>query len=122
LRAAVIVDKELGSIVFDQVVRAGFDPALLEKGTGNNYKARIYPIPANGYKRVVLAYEQELLFDEGAHFYSLPLNFKNSPKDFKLELLVYDQNKKPIVTEEAMNGLEFSNWKKTYRTSVSNSN
>jgi hypothetical protein len=88
------------------VVRAGVDPTLLEKGTGHNYKARIYPIPANGYKSVVLAYEQELLFDEGAHFYSLPLNFKNSPKDFKLELLVYDQNKKPIVTEEAMNGLE----------------
>lgn len=122
LRAAVIVDKELGRIAFEQVVRAGVDPALLEKGTGNNYKARIYPIPANGYKRVVLAYEQELLFDEGAHFYSLPLNFKNTLKDFNLEILVYDQNEKPIVTEGEMNGLKFSNWKNTYKTSVSNSN
>lgn len=60
LREAVVVDKELGRIAFEQVVRRGVDPALLEKGTGNNYKARIYPIPANGYKRILLAYEQEL--------------------------------------------------------------
>jgi len=67
LREAVVVDKELGRIAFEAVVRRRVDPALLEKGTGNNYKARIYPIPAKGNKRVVLAYEQELKLTEGKH-------------------------------------------------------
>ena len=44
LREAVVVDKELGRVAFEQIVREGVDPALLEKGTGNNYKARIYQI------------------------------------------------------------------------------
>ncbi|EDP72058.1 hypothetical protein FBALC1_13192 [Flavobacteriales bacterium ALC-1] len=122
LREAVVVDKELGRIAFEQVVREGVDPALLEKGTGNNYKARIYPIPANGYKRVVLAYEQELVFNDGAQFYNLPLSFKNKLKDFKLEILVYDQRDKPIVTKGNVHDLEFSNWKKNYKTSVSKTN
>lgn len=122
LREAVIVDKELGRIAFEQVVREGVDPALLEKGTGNNYKARIYPIPANGYKRVILAYEQELVYNDGSQFYNLPLNFKNKLKDFKLEILVLDQKEKPIITEGQINGLEFSNWEKNYKTSVSKTN
>ena len=122
LREAVVVDKELGRIAFEQVVREGVDPALLEKGTGNNYKARIYPIPANGYKRVVLAYEQELVFNDGAQFYNLPLDFKNKLEKFKLEIQVYDQNDKPIITEGEMNGLEFSHWKKNYKTTVNKTN
>jgi len=122
LREAVVVDKELGRIAFEQVVREGVDPALLEKGTGNNYKARIYPIPANGYKRVVLAYEQELVYNNGSQFYNLPLNFKNKLKDFKLEIQVFDQKEKPIITEGQMRGLEFSNWKKNYKTSVNKTN
>ncbi|WP_229724575.1 VIT domain-containing protein [Winogradskyella forsetii] len=122
LREAVIVDKELGRIAFEQVVREGVDPALLEKGTGNNYKARIYPIPANGYKRVVLAYEQELVYNDGSQFYNLPLNFKNKLKTFQLEIQVLDQKEKPIITEGQINGLEFSNWEKNYKTSVSKTN
>jgi len=122
LREAVIVDKELGRIAFEQVVRQGVDPALLEKGTGNNYKARIYPIPANGYKRVILAYEQELVYNNGSQFYNLPLSFKNKLKGFKLEIQVFDQKEKPIITEGQMHDLEFSNWKKNYKTSVSKTN
>ncbi len=119
LREAVVVEKELGRIAFEAVVRRRVDPALLEKGTGNNYKARIYPIPANGYKRVVLAYEQELVFNKGAHYYNLPLNFKNELSNFTLEISVWDQEAKPIIAEGKLSGLEFSNWEKNYTTKVS---
>lgn len=118
LREAVVVDKELGRIAFEQVVRRGIDPALLEKGTGNNYKARIYPIPANGYKRVLVAYEQELVFSDVGQFYNLPLNFKNKLDYFKLEILVFDQKDKPVVEKGQISGLEFSNWGKNYRATV----
>ncbi len=122
LREAVVVDKELGRVAFEQVVRRGVDPALLEKGTGNNYKARIYPIPANGYKRILLAYEQELTYNNGDHYYNLPLNFKNKLNHFGLEITVFDQKGKPVIDSGNISGLEFSTWDKNYKTSVTKKN
>lgn len=119
LREAVVVDKELGRIAFEDVVRRRVDPALLEKGTGNNYKARIYPIPANGHKRIILAYEQELLLKDDAHFYNLPLNFKNKLDNFTLEITVFEQQSQPVIEEGQLSGLKFSNWDKNFRTRVS---
>ncbi|MBQ4820348.1 VIT domain-containing protein [Aquimarina sp. MMG016] len=119
LREAVVVEKELGRIAFEAVVRRRVDPALLEKGTGNNYKARIYPIPSRGHKRVVLAYEQELVFDNDAHYYNLPLQFKNKLENFTLEISVFDQKIKPVIEKGNISGLEFSDWKKNYTTKVS---
>jgi hypothetical protein len=118
LRDAVVVDKELGRIAFEQVVRRGVDPALLEKGSGNNYKARIYPIPANGYKRVLVAYEQELIYREAAHYFNLPLNFKNKLDNFNLEIIVFGQKVKPVIEEGDTSGLEFAYWEENYRTIV----
>ncbi|MFD2914903.1 VIT domain-containing protein [Psychroserpens luteus] len=122
LRDAVVVDKELGRIAFEDVVRRQVDPALLEKGTGNNYKARIYPIPAKGYKRVVLAYEQELLYKEDANYYNLPLNFKNKLDDFTLEITVFEQKSKPVIEKGQISGLQFSNWDKNFKTTISKKN
>ena len=62
LREGVVVEKAKGRQVFESIVRRGVDPGLLEMVAGNSFKARIYPIPANGTKRVVIAYEQELSF------------------------------------------------------------
>lgn len=122
LREAVVVEKEIGRIAFESVVRRGVDPALLEKGTGNNYKARIYPIPANGYKRVLLAYEQDLILNIGGHYYNLPLNFINKLDEFKLEITVFDQKSMPVVTNGQISGLDFSNWHKNYSTKVKKNN
>ena len=118
LREAVVVEKEKGRVAFESVVRRGVDPALLEKGTGNSYKARIYPIPAKGYKRVLLSYEQELALNNGAHYYNLPLSFNNKMDEFKLEITVFDQKSMPVVTNGKISGLEFSNWEKNYSTKI----
>ncbi|QCX37072.1 DUF2135 domain-containing protein [Aureibaculum algae] len=122
LREAVVVEKELGRIAFENVVRRGVDPALLEKGSGNNYKARIYPIPAKGYKRVLLAYEQELVFHLNSHAYELPLNFKNKLDSFKLNISVFDQKYKPIIEKNGISELEFSNWNKNYSIDIKKRN
>ncbi len=122
LREAVVVDKELGRIAFEDVVRRRVDPALLEKGTGNNYKARIYPIPANGYKRVVLAYEQELLYKEDGYYFDLPLHFKNKLDIFKLTITVFEQEEKPVIEKGQVSGLNFTNWKRNYTTKVEKTN
>ncbi|MGH1384568.1 VIT domain-containing protein [Kordia sp.] len=122
LREAVVVDKELGRIAFEDVVRRRVDPALLEKGTGNNYKARIYPIPANGYKRVVLAYEQELLFKDDGYYFDLPLNFKNQLEKFKIDITVFEQEDAPVIEKGQVSGLNFTNWQRNYRTQLEKNN
>lgn len=54
LRDAVPVEKDKGRQVFEDIVRRGVDPGLLEATQGNNYKLRIYPLPANGTRTVRL--------------------------------------------------------------------
>jgi len=99
LREAVVVEKEQGRVAFEAVVRRRVDPVLLEKGTGNNYKARIYPIPAKGYKRVVLAHEQELILSEETLYFHLPLGFEKNLDHFVLEMNVFNQKIKPSLEE-----------------------
>lgn len=45
------------------------DPALMEKSSGNEFSARVFPIPARGIKEIVVSYESEI--QDGA--YVLPL-------------------------------------------------
>lgn len=60
LRSAVVVDKAKGQQVFEDVIRTRVDPGLLEKTQGNNYKMRVYPLPAKGTRRVVLEFDEVL--------------------------------------------------------------
>ncbi len=108
LREAVVVEKEQGRVAFEAVVRQGVDPVLLEKGTGNNYKARIYPIPATGYKRVVLAHEQELILSEDEHYFHLPLGFKKNLDHFALEMNVFNQKLAPSISEGSLANFKFN--------------
>ncbi|WP_435262419.1 VIT domain-containing protein [Tenacibaculum sp. nBUS_03] len=97
LRKAVIVEKERARVAFETTVRTKIDPALLEQTKGNNYKARIYPIPAKGYKRVVVEFQQKLLINSDSYYYKLPFSFKNKLEKFSLSINVLNQNKKPIL-------------------------
>ena len=79
LRPAVPVEKARGRQVFDEVIRARVDPALLQVTEGNNYSLRVYPLPANGTRRVVLEIGESLArTNEGGQArldYQLPLQF-----------------------------------------------
>ena len=52
LRKGVVVEKDKGRQVFEAVVRQGIDPGFIEKTSGNNFKTRIYPIPAKGIRQI----------------------------------------------------------------------
>jgi tetratricopeptide (TPR) repeat protein len=83
LRSAVPVEKAKGQQVFEELARARIDPALLEKTQGNNYKLRIFPLPAKGVRRVVLELDDSLPRDTSGNTnkhlyyvsYQLPLQF-----------------------------------------------
>ena len=114
LREAVVVEKEQGRVAFEAVVRRGVDPILLEKGTGNNYKARIYPIFAKKHKRIVLAHEQELILSDGAHYFQLPLGFKKNLDHFSFTMNVFDQKLQPSLDKGSLEDFKFSTVNKNY--------
>jgi hypothetical protein len=62
-----IVERDRARQIYDEVVDAMADPALLEWEAGNWFKLRVFPIPAHGDKRVVIRYTQPLA--RGAHGY-----------------------------------------------------
>ncbi|HAK94427.1 MAG TPA: hypothetical protein DCM87_05360 [Planctomycetes bacterium] len=57
---ADIVEKERAREIFEEIVREKRDPALLEWTGGNIFKARVFPIPAHGEKRIRITYTQVL--------------------------------------------------------------
>lgn len=86
LRAAVPVPKAKGQQVFESIERRGADPALLEQTAGNQFKLRIYPIPARGTRRVRLELSESLVRHGGEWKYQLPLQFAAQARRFELDI------------------------------------
>ena len=63
MRPAVPVEKAKGQEVFEAVERRGVDPGLLEQTAGNQFRLRVYPIPANGERHVRIDIDQSLQRD-----------------------------------------------------------
>ena len=59
-RHASVVPKSIGKQAYENTIRRRIDPALLEKTIGNNFSTRLYPLPANGYKRVKITVQEIL--------------------------------------------------------------
>lgn len=117
LREAVVVEKEKGRQTFESIERRRVDPGLLEQTKGNNFKARVYPIPAKGEKHIVVAYEHELLSKDGQLVYELPLDFKDKIASFSISLNVFKQNIQPIVKNKNDLDFTFEKWQESYRSS-----
>ncbi len=66
---AEVVPKMVARRAYEDFLHRRQDPALLEKAEGNEFSARVFPIPANGEKHLILSYSQELREDH----YALPL-------------------------------------------------
>jgi Ca-activated chloride channel homolog len=73
LRDAVPVDKPKAQAVFEAIERQRVDPGLLQMTEGNNYKLRVYPIPAQGSRTVVLRIGEALSSNAGQVAWRLPL-------------------------------------------------
>jgi hypothetical protein len=65
-----VVPKERARVAYEDALHRKQDPALLEQGAGNEFTARVFPIPAHGRKDIVVSYAQELV---GGAPYALPL-------------------------------------------------
>ena len=68
---AEVVERQAARRAYEDVLHRRQDPALLEKKAGNEFRARIFPIPPKGLKEIKLSYSQPL--DRSARPYRLPL-------------------------------------------------
>ncbi len=112
LRESVVVEKQLGRRAFEGVVRQEIDPALLEMTVGNNYKARVYPIPAKGRKIILIGYEEELQ-DSKAPLYQLNLKY-GKVTEFDLNVEVINQKEKPTIKQNELSNFSFKEWKNAF--------
>lgn len=123
MREAVPVEKEKAAEVFEEIERRRVDPGMLEKVEGNNFRTRIYPLPANGTRTVIIAYEEELAFNNKQSLrYHLPLDFTKPLDHFKLDLSVSQPAVKPEMEEEPDDDLQFKAWHNNYTASISKDN
>jgi hypothetical protein len=73
LQEARIVAKDKALETYEDVVRTKIDPALLEYAGGNTFSGRVFPIPAKGYNRVIISYEETLPVNSDDMVYRFPM-------------------------------------------------
>ena len=120
MREGVVVDKTSGRKAFEEIVRRGVDPGLLEKTEGNNFKARVYPMPAKGTRRVLIAFEQELHERDGQDYYFLPITANTTLKNFKVRTEVVSRFVKADIQNSLQ--LDFKQARNSYISEVSQQN
>ena len=120
LREGVVVDKALGRKAFEDIARRNVDPGLLEKTEGNNFRARVYPMPAQGVRRILIAFEQELSQKDGRDFYFLPIASGVKLKHFKLRTEVVARQVKADIENTLQ--LNFGQSRNSYISEVKKEN
>ena len=120
LREGVVVDKALGRQAFEDIARRNVDPGLLEKTEGNNFRARVYPMPAQGVRRILIAFEQELSQKDGRDFYFLPIASGVKLKHFRLRTEVVSRLVKADIENTLQ--LDFGQSRNSYISEVKKDN
>ncbi len=115
LREGVVAEKKEARVAFESTVRQKVDPGLLEWTKGNNFKARIYPIPANGFKRVLVSYTHELSEANGQLQYYMPMKFKDKLNKLDVTVEVLKQAVRPVLQENELHCFRFDQWNENYK-------
>jgi hypothetical protein len=78
-----VVEKQAARRAYEDFLHRRQDPALLEQAPGNEFAARVFPIPANGKKEIILAYSQAIPKDAS---YTFPLKGLGKLDDLSVEV------------------------------------
>jgi tetratricopeptide (TPR) repeat protein len=122
MREAVVVEKEKGRKTFEAIVRRGVDPGLLEMTAGNNFRMRVYPLPAKGTRRVILAFEQELTDKGTSDLYLLPLKISEPIAKFSVHAEVIKNSLKQDTENSELVNLSFNKLNESYVASIEKDN
>ncbi|MCX6556764.1 MAG: VIT domain-containing protein [Candidatus Aminicenantes bacterium] len=110
----VVVEKDKGRQVFESLTRVRIDPGLVEWVKGNNFKTRVFPIPAHGSRTIMVRYLSELFPRGRAMFYQLPLRFSQKIKEFSLRVEVANGDEEPKVRSGEIGAFAFKKWRQNF--------
>jgi len=85
-RNSSVVEKAKAKKAYENTIRRNVDPGLVEKTLGNNYRLRLYPLPAKGFKHLKVTVEEILHTKAQKYTYSIPFVSNIKIDDFALEL------------------------------------
>ncbi|MCK9460933.1 MAG: hypothetical protein M0R80_14945 [Proteobacteria bacterium] len=90
-----MVERKQAAAAYENAIQQAYDPALLEWVDGRTYRARIFPIPATGERRVVLSYTQFLPLSDGRYRYVYPMGGGGEQRiqEFSLQVILGDAGK-----------------------------
>jgi len=114
MRKGVIVDKQKGRVAYENTIRRRIDPGLLEMTAGDNYRVRVYPMPANGTRKIRIEITQELPIKNDALVYDLPLDVKEPVMNFNLGINVTQTRQQPITNEGIIQKRSFQKQNNSY--------
>ncbi|MDB5357737.1 MAG: hypothetical protein JWN24_4190, partial [Phycisphaerales bacterium] len=103
----VAVEKEHARQSYEQEVHKGIDPGLLEHVAGNNFRTRIYPIPAKGTRTVRVQYEGDLAAMGDGLALSVPLNWGQKVGVCNVRVEVLEASAKPVLHGRAFEAIAF---------------
>ncbi len=114
----VVVERHEARIAFEKEVRKGIDPGLAEWVQGNNFRTRIFPIPAHGTRTVRVRYVSRLVTrgSAGARdaFYLLPLATRDRLGELSLRIEVARSKERPEIRSGGFANFEFGPWHDRY--------
>jgi Ca-activated chloride channel homolog len=87
-----VLEREEARNRYLAIVRKSWDPGLLEYAGANLFQARVFPVPANGEKKVEFAYSQVLKADHGMVSYTYPLQSGAKANPQPVGLMVLTMN------------------------------
>ncbi|MCC7526869.1 MAG: VWA domain-containing protein [Candidatus Melainabacteria bacterium] len=94
-----ILEANAARTEYEQIVRSMVDPGLLEFADYKTVRARIFPIPAHGTKKVELEYTQVLKAENGMLKYRFPLKAEGEAEPVEsIKMNVKLAGKQPLRT------------------------
>jgi hypothetical protein len=106
----VVVEKQKGRVVFEKIVRQGIDPGLVEWVEGNNFRTRIFPIPARGSRTVSVRYISDITIKNREPYFYLPFGFKKKIKTFSIRVEVVRTDREPKIERQRPANFKFNRW------------
>ena len=131
MRQGVSVEKEKARTVFEDIERRNVDPGLVELTAGNNFKTRVYPLPAHGSRHIQISYEETLDSgkDGNGRFYILqPLTDKTLDSfSFRINVFGMESGIKSSEKKSGSKGSSFSSfdmddWSNAYQNQFERKN
>lgn len=122
LREGVVVEKIKARQTFEAVVRQKIDPGIVSKTKGNFFKTKIYPIPANDSKRVVLGLVETLDGDSQNLYYAMPIGRMKSIGEFEVNVNVAKSQSESVAPVSDFENLSFDSRKEMHNLNFKRAN